>query len=111
MDSGVVPFHQPGAGSVVCTVSVPDLTGVMLMLFALLVMSQLPIWGFPEELVLVDESDDPQALTAAVMANALIRPMVRLSSMEMSFRRKAKTGNVACEQRAGQGRESQAPGR
>src|SRR5215212_5706538 len=87
MDPGVVPFHQPGAGSVVCTVSVPDLTGLMSMLPRSLVMSQLPIWAFPEELVVVDESEPPQAASVPAMARALIRPMVRLSSMEMSFRR------------------------
>src|SRR5215212_10929776 len=92
MDSGVVPFHHPGAGSVVCTVSVPDLTGLMSMLPRSLVISQLPISAVPEELAVVDESEDPQALIAAEMASALTRPTVRLSSMEVSFRRESQDG-------------------
>src|SRR3954452_5697809 len=82
MDSGVVPFHHPWAGSVVSTVSVPDFTGVMLMELGLLVMSQLPIFVLPpEEAVDDDESDDPHAARAAVMATALINPRVRFRSM------------------------------
>jgi hypothetical protein len=48
----------------------------------LLVMSQSPILETPpEELAVVDELDDPQAVSAAVTAKALISPMVRLGSM------------------------------
>ena len=42
MDCGVVPFHQPGAGSVVSTVSVSGTAGVILMELALLVILQFP---------------------------------------------------------------------
>src|SRR4029079_4436205 len=83
IDSGVVPFHQPGAGSVVSTVSVPLTAGVILIELGLLVMSQFPIFVAPPAPVAVDddESEEPHAAKVAVMATALISPMVRLRSM------------------------------
>src|SRR3954454_15015380 len=87
MDSGVVPFHQPGAGSVVSTVRVPALTGVIEMLFGLLVMLQSPIFVAPPlapASVAVEESDEPHAAMVTARAAALIRPSERLRRMVRS---------------------------
>src|SRR3954466_12142973 len=97
MDSGVVPFHQPGAGSVVSTVRVPAFTGVILMLFGLLVMSQLPILvapPLPPSVAVALESEDPHAATREAAAMALISPRERLRRMRMgSFRvRRGRNG-------------------
>src|SRR5690349_15448112 len=84
MDCGVVPFHQPWAGSVVSTVRVPDFTGVILMLFGLLVMSQLPILVAPPlEDAVVDEPDEPHAARATVRTAALPTLRIRLGVRDM----------------------------
>ena len=82
--SGVVPFHQPWAGSVVSTVSVPAFTGVIEMLLGLLVMSQFPIFVAPvllPSVAVVDEFEEPQAARAVAATTALISPRERLRRM------------------------------
>ena len=83
----MVPFHQPGAGSVVSTVSVPALTGVIEMLLGLLVMSQFPIFVapvLPPSEADEDEFEEPQAASVAAAATALINPRERLKRMWVS---------------------------
>ncbi len=82
----MVPFHQPGAGSVVSTVSVPAVTGVSEMLLGLLVMSQFPIFvapaPAPASVAVEDESEEPQAArVVAATTTALISPRERLRRM------------------------------
>ena len=71
-----MPFHQPWAGSVVSTVSVPDFTGVSEMLFGLLVMSQFPILVAPAlpPPVAVDEFEEPQAASVAASDGCTDQP-------------------------------------
>jgi hypothetical protein len=81
IDDGVVPFHQPCAGSVVSTVSVPDWAGLMEMLFFLLVTLQSPKLP-PEDLLDEEPDDDPHAATGSVSARAAVRASVRLRCIE-----------------------------
>src|SRR3954453_14932910 len=84
IEDGVVPFHQPPAGSVVSTVNVPDLAGLreMLPFFPVTLQSPNP----PEELEPEPEPDeDPQAARDSVSASAAVRASGRLRCMKCLF--------------------------
>src|SRR5919112_2155624 len=78
MEVGVVPFHQPCAGRVVSTVSVPAFAGLIEMLPFLLETLQSPK---PPE-ASDDEDPDPQAARVRVSASALARANGRLRCMK-----------------------------